>query len=130
MSADIIHTTGVVGFLFGPVFAALGILLLLVLGFRRFGEEQLTVTPTLLTQRFAWSRFRWGLKEMKVPEVGLMCRLVTNGVHGFSLEVVSEGRMLVVGSGASTRTPLTPDALLHIAREIQTVVRPAPGGEE
>ena len=112
-----VAVTGVVGFLFGPILACLGLLLLGLWAFKALGTEKLVLAGEELRHSFRLSKFSWGARSLSADEP-VSARLRTRGGLGFSLEVVAGGRMLIVGSGSTAASRTPPAALVQLGHHI------------
>jgi hypothetical protein len=119
-----VATTGVVGFLFGPVLAALGFCLLAVFVSNAVGHEELSVRGTLVLHASRLGSFAWSRRELRVSSEPLVARVRTRGALGFCLELASGPEMIIVGAGSTCRSQLPPSALLaladYVARTVNT----------
>lgn len=112
-----VSVTGVVGFLFGPIFAGMGLCLLGLWVFKAFGGEKLVLTEKELRHSFRLGRFSWGARTLSADEP-VSARLRTRGGLGFSLEVLCGGRMLIIGSGGTTASRTPPATLVQLGHHI------------
>jgi len=112
-----VSVTGVVGFLFGPIFACMGLFLLGLWAFKALGGEKLVLTKEEIRHSFRLGKFSWGARTVSAGEP-VSTRLRTRGGLGFSLEVLSGGRMLIVGSGGTLASRTPPATLVLLGNHI------------
>lgn len=116
-----LEVTGIVGVLFGPVAVALGLCLGVLWAFKGLGFERLVLEPGRLLHSFHLASFSWGRKELPLDDAGLVARIATKGAQGFRLELLSGGKMVVLGSGSTTGSKLSPRGLVQLGSYIWSV---------
>lgn len=108
-----VEQTGVVGFLFGPLFGAIGLVFLLIWTVRALGHEQVTLQETQVSQRFVLGPMKWSFKAVELGESPhAMVRFRMGGARGFWLEIGTGETTLVMGSGAVPGGSLLPEQLM------------------
>ena len=107
----------VLGFLFGPLMVALGLVLTaLVVGKFALVEHLRMERGTLHHHYETFGRF-WGRREFPITADAYV-RVRQRGLQGACLEVVSDGRILHVGGGVHVGTPLGPPGLVWAGQHL------------
>ena len=104
----------VFGFLFGPLFFALGFALSAVPLYATLVETIVDISETQITAKQQFGSFI--ISERSIPRsVKAYVRIRQRGLLGAGLEVVSDGHVLLVCNGAHETTRITPHDLLGVA---------------
>lgn len=114
-----VKTTGVAGFLFGPVFCALGLGLLALWAVRAWGGDILILDGPRLEHYTFFGTWTWGKRTVDLTAADFQARLRTRGYQGFLLELVCGGTILMVGAGACRGAQIGPDELLALGNYLQ-----------
>jgi len=118
-----VATSGVVGFLFGPVLGALGLCLIALFAFNAFGSEELRIRSGIMERCCRLGGLRWGRKELRIKDGQIDVRLRTRGALGFCLEFISGPEMVIVGAGSTRRCLLPPAVLLKLGEYVMSFMR-------
>lgn len=114
-----VKTTGVAGFLFGPVFCALGLCLLALWAVRAWGGDVLILDGPRLEHYTFFGPWSWGRRVVNLTDADFQARLRSRGYQGFLLELVCGGTILMVGAGATRGAQMGPDDLLALGNYLQ-----------
>ncbi len=109
-----VESTGVAGFLFGPFLGALGVCCLLLWLFHAFGGQRLDLKNGRAWVFFFLGGWRLGRSDIGWKAPDSRARLRTRGALGFSLEIVSEGRIVTLGPGCTNGAAVEPHALVGL----------------
>ena len=120
-----IANNNVLGFLFGPLFCALGLALAAIPVVKRVLVERIRVQPGSVAHRYeAWGK-GWSEREAPTDE-GSYLRIRQRGMHGACLEVVGTKRVIQLAGGVHSSTRLTTTDLLWLAQRLQRAIHPPP----
>jgi hypothetical protein len=124
-----IADNNVFGFLFGPLFLFLGLLLVAIAGGKRKLIEELRIEagPALIHNYLLFG-FRFFRKQVPLDR-GSYVRVRQRGLRGASLEVVSQGRVLHLAGGVHVGCRLDPQGMLWLGQTLQWQIRDAVLGE-
>jgi len=113
-----VKTTGVLGFLFGPVAGLLGICFALLWTFKGWGRERLVVHKDRIEHSFHLGSKSWGQQKFGFSKEGIAARFRSRGALGFSLELMSGGKIAVVGTGSTRASNLPPGSLIDLGNYV------------
>jgi hypothetical protein len=105
----------VFGLFFAPVIGLIGWILLAMTCIKRFGHEELAHRNGVWGHHIAWGRIAWGNREVQatIPK----WRLKVHGLRGACLELVGDDGILLMGSGATTRSRLSVQELANLPKQ-------------
>ena len=104
----------VFGFLFGPLFFALGFALTAVPLYAALTDTMVDISDTQITAKQQFGSFI--VSDRSIPRSAkAYVRIRQRGLLGAGLEVVSDGHVLLVCNGAHESTRITPHDLLNVA---------------
>jgi hypothetical protein len=105
----------VFGLFFAPVIGLIGWILLTMTCVKRFGHEELAFKHGAWGHRIAWGRLSWGSRE--VQGASPKWRLKVHGLRGACLELIGNDGILLMGSGATTRSRLSVQELSNLPQQ-------------
>lgn len=114
-----VEATGVAGFLFGPVFCALGLCLVFLWLVRSFGGDVLILDGKRLEHYTFLGPYSWGRKSVDWTGADFQARVKTRGSQGFALELVCGNRIVVLGAGSTTGSRVGPADLVELGNYLQ-----------
>ena len=103
----------VFGFLFGPLFLALGIALCAVPASAMLSTSWLTITDSLISIEHRIGSWSYGRREIPRSSDNYV-RIRQRGLLGAGLEIISDGHVLLALNGVHHTTNVKPDGLLAI----------------
>jgi len=101
-----------VGFLLGPPLSLMGVLLLAVAVLKRLAAEHLQRRDGAWHHHYQLGSIVWGQKSVRDIDPALRLRLC--GHRGAQLELATRDGVIIMGSGASTRTTLGVESLARL----------------
>ncbi len=113
-----IANNNVFGFLFGPLFTALGLVLFAIPLVKRVMLERVRVLPASVAQRYEIFGRGWSERETPTNEESYL-RIRQRGIHGACLEVVGHRRVIQLAGGVHVGAHLDPTQLFWLARTLQ-----------
>jgi hypothetical protein len=108
------EATGILGAMFGPFMAALGVCCMGLFVFRAFGAENLTLSPGALNHSIRLGPWTFGNKELVTKNLAVRPRVRSRGPLGFSLELMAGDQILPVGTGINRHCRVKPESLLQL----------------
>jgi hypothetical protein len=112
----------VFGFLFGPLFLALGCALAAVPLTAAFARCQFTITEDCISIEYQLGTYKYGRRQ--IPHDGsAYVRIRQRGLLGAGLEVISDGHVLLAMNSVHSTTTVTPSDLLRVATWITAKLR-------
>lgn len=103
----------IAGVFFGPLMLLLGGALLLTVAERGFSWDCVIQSGRSLTHLNQLGGLSWGRRTLEL-DGDFRLRLVSIGVRGYSLELVTASKSFIVASGATRRSRVSPERLLAI----------------
>lgn len=94
----------VVGFIFAPILAVMGIVLLAVPVVKRLASETLAFDGLRWTHAYTFRRWRWSERTVRAATPRFRLRLL--GMRGGMLELVGDDGMLIIAAGATAHSRL------------------------
>jgi len=114
-----VESTGVLGFLFGPVALFTGVGLAALWTYKATGSEEIFRSPGMIEHAFTWASFRWGRNRLEFAHAGVRCRIRSRGPTGFCIEALAGTHILIFATGAGTGTRIPPERLLELAQRLE-----------
>jgi hypothetical protein len=115
-----VKSTGVLGFLFGPVALFTGVGLGALWIYKAFGAETIVRTVRALDQTHRCGPFHWRGRRLDFDSLPLRCRIRSRGPNGFCIEALAGSHLLILASGAGAGTQMPAAELFELARKIES----------
>ncbi|MBM4353759.1 MAG: hypothetical protein FJ109_08180 [Deltaproteobacteria bacterium] len=113
-----VESTGVLGFLFGPVALFAGVGLGLLWLYKASGSEEIVRTGAAVEQTHRWGPFRWGRNRLAFSPTELRCRIRSRGPNGLCIEALAGQHLLILAAGSGIGTRMPPEKLFELARRL------------
>jgi len=102
----------VVGFIFAPILAVMGIALLAVPVVKRLATETLAFDGLRWTHAYTFARWRWSERTVRAVTPRFRLRLL--GMRGGMLELVGDDGVLIIAAGATAHSRIDLEAVAAI----------------
>ncbi len=114
-----VNSTGVLGFLFGPVALFTGVGLGVLWLYKAFGREVVIRETSAISVSCHWGPFQWGKARLDSSATPPRCRLRSRGPNGFCVEALADGHIVLIGVGSGQGTRTAPERLFDLARRLE-----------